>query len=503
MPCFKRVPYISQAFRRRIVDNKTTLRNFWAAMAETPIMAGNPLRERAGYEEWCVPLAMHGDGTPVTGMGKTWCKMVDIYSWSSLLGVGSTIETNFYIWSVFQRSISTLFNRCTMSRFWKILSWSFYHLYIGEWPRADPDGRVYTAGVLARLAGTSLAGGYCGVLWVVKGDLDYLFKNLKLPNYMSANPCAFCTCTNDDANVPWKDLRVTADWFANQWSTHAWRIAHPGCIRLFLLPWMSIWSVHADYMHCKFLGTDQYFYGSVLSELCFRVLVAASPQAALHDLVNRLKAYWRDYGVSGGFSGMKLSMFHKVGRYPKLRGKAAEIKRLGPALLHVWSEVMDVGPMVGHGVVAERRRYHRRVKMALSYSVAMDDIIDEHRLDYKLPLASAQRLEDSAFAFFALQAQLQRDATQQGLRLYDITIKNHYLAHIVVRAKDLNPRFAWCFSGEDLMKHIKIVLHSCCKGNKTYDATAKFVLKYRHGQHMVLTSPALAGSLVAHDEGVA
>jgi len=34
---------------------------------------------------------MHGDGTPVTGLGKSWGKLVDVFSVGSILVTGPTI----------------------------------------------------------------------------------------------------------------------------------------------------------------------------------------------------------------------------------------------------------------------------------------------------------------------------------------------------------------------------------------------------------------------------
>ena len=41
---------------------------------------------RPDMREKCIPLAIHGDGTPVTGVGKAWSKQYDVWSWCSLLG---------------------------------------------------------------------------------------------------------------------------------------------------------------------------------------------------------------------------------------------------------------------------------------------------------------------------------------------------------------------------------------------------------------------------------
>jgi hypothetical protein len=42
--------------------------------------------------EWSanfLPLSLHGDGVPVTGVGKSWSKGVESYSWASSLSEGT------------------------------------------------------------------------------------------------------------------------------------------------------------------------------------------------------------------------------------------------------------------------------------------------------------------------------------------------------------------------------------------------------------------------------
>ena len=37
-----------------------------------------------------IPFAIHGDGTPIQGIGKAWAKQVEVWSWQSLLSRSST-----------------------------------------------------------------------------------------------------------------------------------------------------------------------------------------------------------------------------------------------------------------------------------------------------------------------------------------------------------------------------------------------------------------------------
>lgn len=52
---------------------------FWKAVRLGPHFQQHPIRGREGHERWGIPLKLHGDGTPVVALGKTWSKMMDIW----------------------------------------------------------------------------------------------------------------------------------------------------------------------------------------------------------------------------------------------------------------------------------------------------------------------------------------------------------------------------------------------------------------------------------------
>ncbi len=91
------------AWKKYIVPDTARLGLFWAAMQHHPQMAGHPLLQRDQYDKLAVPLGIHGDGVPVVGIGKGWCRTMTMFSWSSLLAKGPTKEVCYYIWSVFDR----------------------------------------------------------------------------------------------------------------------------------------------------------------------------------------------------------------------------------------------------------------------------------------------------------------------------------------------------------------------------------------------------------------
>ena len=55
--------------------------------------------------------------------------------------------------------------------------------------------------------------------------------------------------------------------------------------------------------------------------------------------------------------------------------------------------------------------------------------------------------------------------------------------------RSLNPRFTWCYAGEDLMKIVRPLVNSGTPGNSWLQATEKAMLKYVHALDSALADP--------------
>ena len=76
---------------------------------------------------------------------------------------------------------------------------------------------------------TPLADGFCGTIWSLAGDWEYLSAVLKLPHYSSkASPCSLCKCTGGSEATSWKDCRPTAAWMGMQWTPR-------GCLGMLIM----------------------------------------------------------------------------------------------------------------------------------------------------------------------------------------------------------------------------------------------------------------------------
>ena len=70
-------------FNTRIMQSQAALEEFWDQMDGHPLLDHMQLKNREdGYRSNAIPLRIHGDDTPVTGIGKSWTKVCLFFSWT-------------------------------------------------------------------------------------------------------------------------------------------------------------------------------------------------------------------------------------------------------------------------------------------------------------------------------------------------------------------------------------------------------------------------------------
>lgn len=132
------------AWKESILPDTGRIPEFWQGVRSHPQLEGHPLLKRQNYQNLCIPIGIHGDGVPIVGLGKGWVKMALVFSWCSLLCLGNTLSSQFYIWSVFEKLCVSGVCDGTLSNFFKILVWSLKSLWLGVWPAEDWEGKRCT-----------------------------------------------------------------------------------------------------------------------------------------------------------------------------------------------------------------------------------------------------------------------------------------------------------------------------------------------------------------------
>ena len=408
---------------------------------------------------------------------------MDVHSWCSMLGRGATNQFNYFVWSIYTVLKSDRFSANTAYNFWRIYTWSLYWLDRGLWPDRDWLGNLYTTGIDFARRLTPLAGVvtdyYFGVLWGIKNDLEYSWKELKLPNCNSNDCCCFCPANT--TTHPMHDYSSGAAWLSSiysklQWENSVWN-RHP----LFRLPGVSIYIVLCDLMHVNHLGVDVYFLGSVLSLLCYRML-PDSPARNLAVVWGSISDYYKSNPTSCQLSDLTLSMFcnckapdEDTAKYPLLKTKANESRHFNKTMLHVWRLYMDAGDL-----------QHKQIELGLQASSTMEDILDDNSESFALGAEAGGAFLKQTFTYLRLFNALAQHY-KGTLMLFDVTAKAHYMAHAALTARYINPRLGWCYAGEDFMSCCKILHQMCSFGKAIWKTELSFVDRYVIAQHLELS----------------
>jgi hypothetical protein len=213
---------------------------------------------------------------------------------------------------------------------------------------------------------------------------------------------------------------------------------------------------------------DQYFFGSVLKYIT-HYLLPGSPDENLEICWGLIQAGYR--GERGGrFGNLRVAMYDKDGEFPRLKGKAGEIRHFGKALLYAFENLMD-----------HESQLHRQIRLGLQYSTEIEMIVDEHPDDFRLPPDAANRLNTKIANLLTIQTALGRRFMDEGDLMFHTTIKSHYLLHIGMNSSQLNPRMSWCYSGEDLMQKVKHLIQGCQRGTPPQKIVSKVMEKYVFG----------------------
>lgn len=176
----------------------------------------------------------------------------------------------------------------------------------------------------------------------------------------------------------------------------------------------------------------------------------------------------KDHNCKCRFSQLRLSMFHAApGKFPFLKGKAAEVRNIVPALQHVFGAMMDAS-----------NREHQQVKLGLDMAVRAEEILDEHATEYCLPLGAQQEFAKSLTSLIQLQSALGHHFHGKGAFLFHFTIKSHYALHIALISRYINPRLGWCYAGEDMMNKVQSLARASLRGTRAHNVSATLMRKY-------------------------
>ena len=428
-----------------------------------------------GWYLWTF-MVMQCPQLAVAKFGQRWCKDTVGLRCSREEAPNSEV---FFIWGVYEQILQHGPGG-TLEIFFGVLQWSFACLQTGKFPSHDWFGKKSPAGSWeASMAGQDLAGGFCGHLASIQGDLDFFASALQLPRWsVKAGGCCNCQCTFSGATT-WQKFNDVLHIANLEWKVSNWRLwEQRSPCKLFDIPFVTAMNVMLDYLHLKYLGTDMYQYGAIFWLLVYRIL-PGTPVANLESCWQKKKYWYAKLGTKNRYHYFnRLTMFVRKSGPPKLRGRGAEVQGLCQVILEMWKE--------WHNPALEM---HRMILQMLKQNVAMEDILQEHKGLAALPADAANDFTVACFKMAHLNHLIAEHFKNEDdvPALFQVTIKLHMLLHVALHSHEISPRLSWNFTGEDEMGVLKIFGQNCAKGLQAEDVGNKMLLHWRHAMHLEMS----------------
>ena len=492
MPPHLVIAFLNQHHRKRFDQllfggeyDAGVLTEFWkqVVVRKDPRIQHHSMCARPGWASKAIPISIHGDAVLAVGVGKSGSKSFDVYSWQSLLAKGSTTKIKQYMFGLFEDTKVTptaTSDRDTMGQAWATCLWSLEAAFLGKFPAKDHNNQDWPPGFDCNVAGQELAGGFFLVPWSLKGDLDYFAKGLHLRHYSSNEFCEFCPANSDDSSgdvsMRWNNFRLDALWKRSLFTVAQWRSVHPTLHCLFVrFPFLTQHNVEPDELHILYLGVVPLTLGSVLWLLCYKCL-PGTPESNMAEVWKVINSYYCSHPGRTEYSNLSLRSFvdqeKPKSTYPKLKGRGAEVRDLAEPLLHAWSHFQ-------HGATWEAEP----VKTLLGVLVQLQQLLAEFASDCFLPVAEAQRFKALVDDFLRRYTILANKADEQGLCLWSVVPKHHWLWHLAQKSTHLNPRANCCMIDEDYVGILKDVVSSSTLGTAMKGVPAKVAEKIRWSMH--------------------
>lgn len=132
------------AFQQNLLNSEDELERFWEAAKGNPQYDDHPIRDRPNFSRKCIPIGMHGDDVPITGIGKGWTSKMTMFSWFSMVALGRNTKDKMHlIYACFEKLRARQGARNTLHSFFRLLAWSLWWLWLGVFPDSDVDGNLF------------------------------------------------------------------------------------------------------------------------------------------------------------------------------------------------------------------------------------------------------------------------------------------------------------------------------------------------------------------------
>ena len=408
---------------------------FWAMMADTPFVKEHPALIP---DDRTIPVGIYGDAGAFSKQDS-----LMIFTWNSLLGIGSTMEKKFLATCINKSDIVP----ATYAGIFSVLAWSFNVMLTGVWPEVDWLGRAQP------IRKEYLANGYRGCLTQVRGDWEYYCSIFSFPKWneadrmcwmcdaSSSGPLAFSNCSHD---APWRATRHTHESYMAMLTAQGKPLPS-----LFAeVVGLRLECVSIDVLHACDLGFAAHVLGNVFFLCCrLKVFDPGNMEKNIEGLDKAMRQWYSEHTVevSTRIKGkLTRDRVKTSGGWPKLKAKGAMSRHVVPFALELARSHLDAK------VVAVCQQLCSFYQLLATQGMFLDATAKS-----SLPVLGRRMC--------GLFAQLSAEALANRQRAWKMTPKVHLMMHLCEwQAPSLgNPRFWWTYSDEDLVGSMVEAAKSC------------------------------------------
>ena len=436
-------------FRSLFYGDEANLVRWWAAEAALgqpwhsshPVVAQTPANLRAPYGIRGDDAGMHGG------------EAVLVLTWGPTAVGTATLDTRL-VFGVLR--LSEAAKPASVDTLLRVLTWSLQALSTGRHPHADEEGRPFGPDhhpSRAAVAGTLLAGGFCGPWAEMRGDWKFLQEALNLQRYWARRQvCHLCLAerrgplvfTDFRRHSPLRETLVADD----EWLQEAQAGARVS--PLVAIPGFAIWRVFFDIMHCLDLGVLQVAIPSALAELV-RPEANVWPGRRVEERLAAATAAYRAWCIRHrvGAVAKRFTRQWVAGPFPQLTQAHAKASALRS--MQYWLQEVTA---------AHAADLRGQLRASLFAALVRADVVcrraSRHMLEgEREELAAA--CEEALLAYNALAAA----AVEAGVPLWKVLPKHHALSHIAYDNGGVNPRWVSCYPDEDMVGRVKRIYQRC------------------------------------------
>jgi len=277
----------------------------------------------------------------------------------------------------------------------------------------------------------------------------------------------------DFSVLPFPNSRLLAEEMHERLSSH-W---------VFKIPGVSKYNIAHDCLHVLFThGIVNNAMGNALKHWCWKgpkgSRQTVKPDVRLAMILTRVQKLYREYDVSNTLSSLHLKDFiadldkpHQC--RPSLKVKGANCKALVPVFAQLSEELSD------------NSEVDLKLKEMFHHMHSFTQLLDTCAM---FPTTGqTEQTKVSTSTFLSNAKRLNTRCAAESLQ-WSLQYKHHNAWNLAEGFQYMNPRFNWCFKGEDLVGIISKMCHSVVHGCKATNVNLKLFEKYRYQLCMKFTN---------------